>query len=320
MPDDYYKTLGVSQTATQDEIHKAYRKLAKKYHPDLNKNDPKKAKENFQKVQEAFDVIGNEEKRRLYDQYGVSPDQMGAGGGQGPFQWSFSGGSPGGSPFGRGNINLDDIMGMFGGGRGGYGGFGSQSADDFFGAGTGSVPKDGTDIERRISVPFTVALEGGKEDLKTSGKTVTVTIPSGIESGKKIRLRGLGNPGQNGGKSGDLLVTVQVEEHPCFTRKGDNLYVRVPVSLQEAVFGTKIEIPTPKGTVKLAIPAGSSSGTKLRIKGHGVTAKTATGDLFAELSVVLPKEWTAEEKALLAKLTSVPKELRETLLWREQPD
>ncbi|MDR0870212.1 MAG: DnaJ domain-containing protein [Planctomycetaceae bacterium] len=314
MTNEYYKTLGVPATATPEEIQKAYRKLAKKYHPDLNKGDPKKAKENFQKVQEAFDVLSNSEKRKIYDQYGVSPDQMGAGGGQGPFQWSFSGGAPGSSPFGRGgNVNLDDFINMFtGGGRGGYG---SQSAEDFFGADTPSV-KNGTDVERRIKIPFTVAITGGKKDIEIPGDEVaTFTVPAGIADGAKIRLRGLGSPGKNGGRAGDLYVIVQIEEHPFFERKENNLYVNVPVSLQEAVFGAKIDVPSPRGIVNLTIPPCSSSGTKLRVKGLGVPGKTANGDLFAVLSVALPQNWTAADKALLEKVVSKPKELREKLKW-----
>ncbi|MDR2756091.1 MAG: DnaJ domain-containing protein [Planctomycetaceae bacterium] len=331
MNSDYYKTLEIPKTATQEEVQKAYRKLARKHHPDMNQNDPKGAKEKFQKIQEAFDILGNPEKRKIYDQYGISPDQMGSGGGQGPFQWSFGGGSPSGGAF-RGNNgnhfsfeNLDDIMKMFGVGGGSGNGFGNnQTSDEFFNAGSagsGRRPIRGTDMERDLTIPFALAVEGGKMDMKirrsaSSGETITVTIPPGISEGKKIRLNGLGNAGQYGGKSGNLLITVSVEEHPFFRRKNQHLYVKIPVTLKEAVFGAKIDIPTPKGKVTLTVPAGSSSGTKLRVRGCGIAAKEEHGDLFAELSVVLPKKWTSAEKELLQKITSEPAEpVRNELHW-----
>lgn len=327
MNEDYYKILGISKDASQDEIQKAYRKAARKHHPDLNQDDPKGAKEKFQKAQEAYDILGNPEKRKVYDQFGVSPDQMGSGGGQGPFQWSFGAGGPGGGgPFrGGGNFNLDDILKMFGGGMG-NGNAGAYS-DDFFGAGTGAGaarrPVQGTDLERSVTIPFTMSISGGTVDLRIrrpSGKTETigVKIPPGISNEKKIRLSGQGNPGRDGGKPGNLMITVLVEDHPSFTRKGDNLYVRVPVTLQEAVFGAKIDVPTPSGNVSLTVPPGSSSGTKLRIRGRGVPKKGEQphGDLYAELTIALPKNWSDSDKELLKKIQSSPeKPVREDLRW-----
>ena len=302
-PDDYYQILGVSKSASREEIQKAYRQLARKYHPDLNQNDPKRAKEQFQQVQEAFDVLGNPEKRQVYDQFGVSPDQMGSGGGQGPFQWSFGGGAPGR----KGNFkfeNLDDIMSMFGGG------FGSASPEEIFTA--GRRPGRGRDIEMTLTIPFALSITGGKTDVRVSGRTISVTIPVGIMDGKKIRLPGLGET-DLGGEPGNLLLTVHIEEHPCFSRRGDNLYVDVPISLKEAVFGTKIDIPSPKGNVKLTVPAGASSGMKLRIKQCGVGGN---GDLFAKLRVVLPKNWSEADKALLEQLQTVTEEpVRGKLRW-----
>ena len=301
--EDYYKTLGVSKTASREDIQKAYRQLARKYHPDFNQNDPKGAKEKFQKVQEAFDVLGNSEKRKVYDQFGVSPDHMGSGGGQGPFQWSFGGGAPGRKAHFKFD-NLDDIMSMFGGG------FGSVPPDDFFSA--GRQPSRSRDIESTLSIPFVLSITGGKADVIMGNQTVSVTIPAGILDGKKIRLPGLGETDASG-TSGSLLLTIHVEEHPCFTRSGNNLYVDVPISLQEAVFGTKIDIPTPKGNVTLTVPAGASSGMKLRIKQCGVGS---TGDLFAMLQIVLPKKWSDADKALLEKLQTKPDEsMRNKLRW-----
>ena len=306
--DDYYQTLGVSKTATREEIQKAYRQLARQYHPDFNQQDPKGAKEKFQKVQEAFDVLGNQEKRQVYDQFGVSPEQMGSGGGQGPFQWSFGGGAPGR----KANFkfdNLDDIMKMFGGG-----GFGSASPEEIFSA--GRRPTRGRDLEQTLTIPFTLSITGGKADMRIGNQTVAVTIPAGIVDGKKIRLPGLGENDPHGA-SGNLLLTIQVGEHPCFSRRGNNLYVDVPITLKEAVFGTKIDIPTPKGNVSLTVPAGSSSGMKLRIKQCGVALPSGgSGDLFALLQIVLPKNWSDADKALLEQLrTEPPEPVRAQLQW-----
>ena len=306
--DDYYQTLGISKTASREEIQKAYRKLARKYHPDFNQDNPKAAKEKFQKVQEAFDVLGNPEKRRVYDQFGVPPDQMGSGGGQGPFQWSFGGGSQGR----KANFkfdNIEDIMQMFGGG-----GFGGVAPDEFVGAGR---PLRGRDIEQTLIIPFTLSITGGKIDVVIGSRTVSVTIPAGVTEGKKIRLPGLGETDPHGGGTGNLLLTLHIEEHSCFSRQGNNLYVNVPISLKEAVFGTKIDIPTPKGNVTLTIPAGASSGMKLRIKQCGVISTSGSiGDLFAILQIVLPKKWSDTDKALLKQLQTEHEEpIRGKLRW-----
>ena len=303
--DNYYQTLGVSKTASREEIQKAYRQLARKYHPDFNQNDPKGAKEKFQKIQEAFDILGNPEKRQVYDQFGVPPDQMGSGGGQGPFQWSFGGGSPGRKTSFRFD-NLDDIMQMFGGG------FGNAAPEEMFTAGRGRQSSRGRDIEQTLTIPFTLSITGGKADVVIGGRTVSVTIPADITEGKKIRLPGLGETDPGGG-AGNLLLTLHIEEHPCFSRRGNNLYVDVPISLKEAVFGTKIDVPTPKGSVTLTVPHGASSGMKLRIKQCGVGG---SGDLFAILQVALPKKWSDADKALLEKLQTEPEEpIRRKLRW-----
>ena len=303
--DDYYQILGVSKSASREEIQKAYRQLARKYHPDFNQDDPKGATAKFQKVQEAFDVLGNPEKRKIYDQFGVSPDQMGSGGGQGPFQWSFGGGSPGRK--GSFNVNnLDDILHMFGGG------FGGASPEEIFTA--GRPPRRGQDIDQTTTIPFVLSITGGKTDVQVGGRTVSVSIPAGIVDGKKIRLPGLGGTDPYGGGPGNLLLTIRVAEHPCYSRQGNNLYVDVPISLKEAVFGAKIDVPTPKGNVTLTVPAGASSGMKLRVKNCGMGA---TGDLFAKLQVVLPKKWSDADKALLEKLQTEPDvPFRSQLQWK----
>ena len=318
MIDDFYKTLEVPKTASQTEIQKAYRRLARKLHPDVNPNDVG-AKKKFQKLQEAYDVLNDQEKRRIYDQFGVSPDQMGAGGGpQGPFQWSFgSGGTQG--PFrgfrsssrsDSGVFDIDDLMKAFSVEMGG-------GQDTSFG-GNYSRPTRGMDLERTLTIPFTVSILGGAVDMvvRRGGKEekISVKIPAGIDEGKKIRLAGQGNPGTGGGKSGNLMVTVHIDEHPFFQRKAENLYVRVPISLKEAVFGAKIDVPTPKEHVCVTVPAGSSSGTKLRLRGRGLRKSTDSlevGDLFVELSIMLPKKWLPADLKLLESLKNdTPESLR----------
>jgi len=302
--DDYYKILGVAKTASQEEIQKAHRLLARKYHPDFNQDDPK-AKEKFQKVQEAFDILKDPEKRRVYDQYGVSPDQLGSGGGHGPFGWSFTGGTPGR----KANFKFEDIgdfMHLFGGG------FGGASPEEIFSA--GRDPRQGRDVEQTLTIPFALSITGGKIDVIVGGKTVSVTIPAGIVDGKKLFLRGLGETAPKHGMPGNLFLTIRVKEHPsCFSFRGGSLYVDVPITLKEAVFGAKIDVPTPKGNVILTIPPGATSGTKLRIKNCGVGE---SGDLFAVLQIALPPKWSEQDKTILEKLQTEPEEpVRSKLSW-----
>ena len=322
MPNDFYKTLEIPKTASQAEIQRAYRKQARKLHPDVNPDDAG-AKKKFQNLQEAYDVLNDPEKRRIYDQFGVSPDQMGTGGGpQGPFQWSFgSGGSRGGPSRGfrssprseSGTVDVEDLMKIFGVDM-------DARPDTFFG-GHPSRPTRGMDLERTLTIPFTMAILGGVVDMVvrrgSKEEKISVKIPAEIEEGKKIRLAGQGNPGAGGAKSGNLMITIHIDEHPFFQRKAENLYVRVPVSLKEAVFGAKIDVPTPKERVRVTVPAGSSSGTKLRVRGRGLRKSadsTEVGDLFVELSVILPKKWTQEDMKLLESLKNdAPESLRTDL-------
>ena len=326
MAEDYYKVLGVGRSASQEEIQKAYRTLARKYHPDMNPDDQEGAKKKFQHLQEAFDVLKDPDKRRQYDQfgadfarYGGAGPQGGPGGnpvGAGGFHWTGSGGGPE-----SGGINLDDIMGMFGGGRSrGFSGE-EESAGPFGGFGFGGSrrrrkagPAAGESVTRSVEIPFSTAVTGGSISLayqKSNGKkeTIDVKIPAGIEDGKKIRLRGMGGEGSNGGPAGDLILEVHVTPHPFFTRQGKNLYVRVPITLKEAALGGKTDVPTPGGTVSVTIPPGSTTGTKLRLKEQGVPAGkdgVKKGDLFIEFEVQLPKKWSASDLELLRKLEDQP--------------
>jgi len=336
MADDYYKTLEVGKNATTDEIQKSYRMLARKYHPDLNQDDPH-AKEKFQQLQEAFDVLGNPEKRKHYDQFGPAFEQMKAGGfnwgtaqgnpfgGAGGFQWGNMGGGQGGQSTGHAEFNLNDILGgMFSGGQfhgaaSPFGGMADTGARHRQRRPVGQIK--GSDLEHEITVPFRTVILGGSCEISVQRpgrgpERVTIKIPVGIDDGKKIRLRGQGNPppmpdarlSDGQGKSGDLILTVKVAPHAHFRRQGDQLYVTVPVTLQEAVQGAKIEIPSPRGMVSMTIPPGSTSGTKLRLKGCGIQKPSGATDLFAELVVSLPKHWSEHDRILIGQLdTPYPK-------------
>lgn len=313
MAEDYYNTLGISRSASADEVQSAYRKLARKYHPDLNPDD-KQAKTKFQEVQNAFDVLNDAKKREMYDRYGSSYESAG-GGGAGAHPWASSGGGPGAE------VNFEDL---FGGQSGG--GF-SDIFKQFTQGGRQqqrrpAPPSRGANLESNLTVPFTIAVLGGEAQIavrRGNGETETiqVKVPAGIEDGKKIRLRGQGEASPNGGPAGDILIKVKTTPHPYFRRQGKRLDVRVPISLAEAIVGAKIDVPTPHGTITLTIPPNSSSGGKLRLKGQGVKGTSGTpGDLFAELQIVLPETLNDEERdqlqAILEKHSDNP---REDLRW-----
>lgn len=316
MEEDYYKILEVSRGASKAEIEKAYRRLARKYHPDLNPDD-KAAKERFQRVQRAYEVLGDPEKREKYDRYGAAFEQVGAGGaGAGP-RWEYR--STGGQ-----EIDLEDLFRGFGGGEGDLGGF--EQIFRSFGAGARGhggrrrTAVRGSDVHAEVQIPFQIAVTGGETAFSVSrnGKveTLTVKIPPGIEDGKRIRLRGQGEPGR-GGPAGDLLLRVKVAPHPLFRRRGNDLEVDLPVTFAEAQLGAKVDLPTPRGVISLKIPPGTSSGQRLRIKGHGVTSTTgATGDLFAIVQIVIPKSVDEATAALIRQFDErYPLNPRSGLRW-----
>ena len=307
---DYYETLGVSRTASAEELRKAYKKLARKYHPDANKDD-KQAEQKFKEVQQAFEVLGDENKRKQYDQFGAAAfEQMGGGQGQ-PFQWSGgAGGVDLGSLFG-GQFDLNDLFGAAGGQPGAGGGRRGKRA------------RRGADSQIDVTIPFALAIEGGAHDLQLNrnGKVerLSVKIPAGIETGATIRLSGQGEPGANNGPAGDLLMTVHVAAHPWFRREGTNLQVDVPLTIWEACLGAKVDVPTlSEGFLTVTIPAGTASGAKLRLRGKGVPDRQTgqRGDLFAVVKVVPPSSLTAEAKSKLAEMaTEFPYEPR-AKLWK----
>ncbi len=291
MAEDYYKTLGIERTATAEEIQKAYRKLARKYHPDMNPDD-KAAKKKFQEIQKAYDVLNDVENRKKYDQFGTNFEDAA--------QWS-AGGRGGAAPF---SFDIDQIFGGKGGPGGGFQ-FEGDMGDllrQFGGAGGGGraragrsrpQPTAGRDISAELAVPFNTAVIGGQAAIavERGGKreTLQVSIPAGVDTGQKIRLRGQGEASPTGAANGDLIITLQVAAHPHYRRIGNNLELRLPITIGEAALGAKVDVPTPDGIVELKIPAGSSSGKRLRIKGQGVRSpRGQAGDLFVELQVKLP--------------------------------
>lgn len=303
---DFYEALGVSRTASADEIKRAYRKLAKQHHPDANPDD-QGAQKKFSQITEAYDVLSDDDKRRKYDQFGANWNKAGAGG-QNPFE-GFGGGGGGGASF-----DLNDILGgMFGAGGGGnpFGGGGRRKAR----------PQKGQNVEAEIRVPFQVGVEGGEHELtlQTGGRSerLTVRIPAGINDGGKVRLAGQGHPGVAGGEPGDVIVTIRISSHPWFRREGNNLLVDVPITPSEAALGAKVDIPTlTEGQVVMSIPPGTSGGTKLRLRGKGVLDRKTQqrGDQLVVIKVVVPKELSPEATELYQQLQqAAPQDPRKDL-------
>jgi molecular chaperone DnaJ len=292
---DFYGSLGVSPEASESEIKKAYRKLAKDLHPDKNPGNSQ-AEQRFKEVSEAYSVLSDAEQRHEYDAIrtmtrGGARFTAGGPGGAGGFSDDIfsgffsrqSGRQPGGA-----NVSMDDLLaGLFNGGAGGAGGAGGPGG---FG-GFGQQATRGRDVEASTTLTFRQAVEGDTVTLQRSDSTtVTTRVPAGVKDGQKIRLRGKGNPGPAG--NGDLILTVSVEPHPLFGRDGDNLTLTVPVTFDEAVLGAQIPVPTFDGsTVTVKLAPGTPSGRILRVKGRGVKRKNgAAGDLLVTVSVTVPQK------------------------------
>ena len=295
---DYYEVLGVGRSASDEEIRSAHRRLARQFHPDLNK-DPS-AGERFNEIQQAYEVLKDPEKRTKYDRFGHAG--LEAETGPGP------GGPGGGAAWQEMDPDaMRDIFGdIFGDAFGGGGGGGRRRR----GRGRAPRPVQGPDREHDLALGFAVAAKGGSEQLRLRGpdgatETIDVRIPAGVADGARLRVRGRGEPGIHGGPRGDLILTVRVGAHPWFERDGLDLSVKVPITIAEAALGTSIEVPLLGGRATLKIPAGTSSGARLRLRGKGVVdAKGAAGDLHVVISIVAPKELAEEDRAALESIAS----------------
>ncbi len=275
---DLYAILGVARGASDDEIRKAYRKLARKYHPDVNPNDPK-AEDRFKEVAFAYDVLSDEEKRARYDEFGTQglaegfdPDRARAyarwsqQARQSPFHETFTS-----------DVDLDDLLSGF---------FGPGGARRRRGSGRGR------DAEGHLAIDFLEAVRGGEVRFQMGGKTLRVRIPPGAEEGSRVRVPGQGEPGAKGLPPGDLYLTLSVKPHPFFTRKGDDLWIDLPVTIPELVLGAEIDVPTPDDRVRMKIPPRSQSGRVLRVRGKGAGRRGSAGrgDLYVRVVAQLPED------------------------------
>src|SRR3954471_18117865 len=310
-PRDFYAVLGVSRTASQDEIQKAYRKLARTYHPDVNK-DPG-AEERFKEVSEAYDALSDPETRKKYDAFGedfrrvpddVDPEmyaraRAGAGAAGGGSRGSGRGGvrfSTGGMGGAGPDIDFDSIFGDMFGGRGGSRGWG------------GAVP--GADVEAEIELGIEEAYAGGRRSITITGpdgpRTLEVTIPAGVTDGQRIRLSGQGGQGSAGADAGDLYLVVRLQPHPRFRVEGRDIYVDLRLAPWEAALGATVPVPPPRGAAKVPVPPGTSTGRRLRLRGEGMPdPRGRPGDLYAEVKIMVPPRLTDRERELFSELAQV---------------
>lgn len=313
---DYYKILGVEKSASQDEISKAYKKLARKYHPDLNQGD-KKAEDKFKEVNEAHEVLKDPEKRKMYDQlgpnwqhgqnfqrppgfenmhfnFGGSEADFGGSGFSDFFETLFGGGG------GRGFSNANFGGGAFGGSSfgGGFGGFPQQ-------------PRKGRDVEAKLNLTLEEAYHGGRKALTLSGapgsapRSLEVNIPAGVKNGARIRLAGQGDPGQMGGPAGDMYLKVAIQPHPHFTLDDADIIYDLHLTPWDAALGAKVTVPTLSGRVELTIAPGTSSGKKLRLRGKGLGGGKSKGDLFVRIAIDVHEPVTPEAKSLWEQLREI---------------
>lgn len=314
MARDFYEVLGVRRDADQSEIQRAYRRLARKHHPDVNKDTG--AEERFKEISEAYDVLSDPEQRKRYDAFGedfrrVSPDvdpaawrqarsYAGAGGGRGD-RWS-DGPADGGARFTDigGDVDLEDLLGGIFGGRAAGRGRGRS--------GWGPIP--GSDHETEVEVTVEEAYHGARRSLTISGpdgpRTIDVDIPAGVVDGQRIRLRGQGGRGTGGAEAGDLYLVARIAPHPRYRVSGRDVHVLLPLTPWEAALGASVEIETPGGTATVNVPAGTSSGRRLRLSGRGLPNRRGKpGDLYAEAQIKVPETLSEEERRLFEELGKV---------------
>ena len=307
MPRDYYEVLGVNRGASEDEIKKAYRKLARANHPDRNPGD-KQAEARFKEIQDAYDVLSDKGKREQYDRYGFVGPEAGMPGGEGgpyTFRWGGGGGGPGGfqqvDP-----EQMEEILRMFGGEEGLGGMFGGRRGR---GAGARSrrspAAEPAPEAEHEVRVPFLTAAQGGSLGLTINGQEGSVRIPAGVTDGQVIRV-----PAPDGGR---VRLKLRVEPHPYFRREGNDIILEVPLSVPEAVLGTRIDVPTLDGTrLSVKVPPGTSSGTRLRLRGKGING----GDQYIEARIMAPAPHDERSRELMEEFARLnPQNPRADLPW-----
>lgn len=305
---DYYKALGVNKNADVDEIKKIYRKLARKYHPDVNPGD-KSAEERFKEINEAYHVLTDPEARAKYDRLGTSWQAYQQTGVQSGFDWGqwVSGVNTGGQPGGQ--VDLNDILSGFNNSK-------SSSFSDFFeaifgGMGVGqqaATPGKGENYNQNIEITLEEAFSGTAKILRVGGRRLEIKIPKGATTGTKVRVRGEGAEGVAGGPKGDLYLDITVKPHPAFERVEDDLYLEMPVNLYSAVLGGEAIVPTLRGKIKLKIPPETQSGRTFRLKGQGMPSlknPEIRGDLYAKVVVALPENLTDREIELFEELADI---------------
>ncbi|MEM8963715.1 MAG: J domain-containing protein [Acidobacteriota bacterium] len=301
---DYYAALGVEKKASQDEIQRAYRKLARKYHPDVNKDDG--AEDRFKEITEAYEVLKDADKRKTYDQYGSAWKHAQASGGAPPgfenIRFEFGGGGAGASGF---SSFFDALFGG-GGGAGGFGGGG------FGGFGDGAYQQRamrGRNHEATLKLDLEEAVAGGKREITLSDggrgrNKVEVNLPPGVKPGQKIRLSGRGGAAPPGGEAGDLFLKVELRPHPRFRLEGKDLHASVPITPWEAALGGQVSVPTLGSSVMIKLPSGSNTGKRIRLRGKGYPDRAGDGDLFIEFQIVVPSELSDEERELFEQLAT----------------
>ncbi|HJW84660.1 MAG TPA: DnaJ C-terminal domain-containing protein [Anaerolineae bacterium] len=293
---DYYSVLGVPKTASEKDVKRAYRKLAREHHPDRHPGD-KKAEERFKEINEAYEVLGDAEKRRKYDQFGSRFQE-----------WERMSGAPGGFGFGQqGGVrfeDLGDLESMMGGS-----GF-SDIFSSLFGSGAGRGRRTtarvrGQDVEQNVEVSLEEAYRGARVTFEKNGKQLEVKVPPGVKTGSKIRVAGEGGPGAGNAPSGDLYLVVNVRPHPRFKREGDDLLLDLPVDLYAAVLGGEAQVPTLEGALSLKIPPETQDGRTFKLRGQGMPHlrdPQVHGDLLVKIRIRIPQNLSAEEKKLFAEL------------------